>query len=107
MIHVIAFLHLRPGTRATFLETFRALTPLVRAESGCIEYGPAVDHAPFMGFQTPVGDDVVVVVEKWASPAALDTHITAPHMKAWGAQVDQMMTERVIHVFDPARPGER
>lgn len=106
MIHVIAFLHLRPGTRAAFLETFRALTPLVRAEPGCIEYGPVVDHAPFMGFQTPVGDDVVVVVEKWATPAALDSHIASPHMKAWGAQVDKMMAERAIHVFDPARPGE-
>lgn len=103
MIHVIAFLHLRPGARTAFLETFRALTPLVRAVAGCIEYGPVVDHAPFMGFQTPVGDDVVAVVEKWVSAAALDVHIVAPHMKAWGAQVDQMMTRRVIHVFDPSR----
>lgn len=103
MIHVIAFLHLRPGTRAAFLETFRDLTPLVRAEPGCIEYSPAVDHAPYMGFQSPVSDDVVVVVEKWASAAALDTHIEAAHMKTWGAKVGQMMIRRVIHVLDPVR----
>jgi quinol monooxygenase YgiN len=102
MIHVIAFLHVRPGTRAKFLETFRALTPLVRAEAGCIEYGPAVDHGPFLGFQSPVGDEVVVVVEKWSSPAALEAHITAPHMKTWGAEIEGMMTKRIIHVFDPA-----
>src|SRR5688572_8028266 len=103
MIHVIAFLHLRPGVRADFLATFRELTPLVRAESGCIEYAPAVDHAPFMGFQSPIGDDTVMVVEKWASPAALDAHISAPHMKAWGAKVEGMMTGRTIHVMDPVR----
>lgn len=104
MIHVIAFLHLRAGVRSAFLETFRELTPLVRAEAGCLEYTPVVDHAPYMGFQSPVSDDVVVVVEKWASPAALDAHIGAPHMKAWGAKVDQMMTGRIIHVLDPIRP---
>lgn len=102
MIHVVALLQLHPGKRAEFLATFRALTPLVRAEAGCIEYAPAVDHAPFMGFQSPVGDDTIVVVEKWASPAALDAHIVAPHMKAWGAVVEPMMTRRTIHVFDPA-----
>ena len=101
MIHVIAFLHLHPGKREEFLATFRALGPLVRAEAGCIEYAPAVDHAPFMGFQGPIGDDTVVVVEKWASPAALDAHIEAPHMKAWGAKVSGMMTHRTIHVLDP------
>jgi quinol monooxygenase YgiN len=103
MIHVIAFLHLRPGARAAFLETFRDLTPLVRAEAGCLEYAPAVDHAPYMGFQSPVSDDVVVVVEKWSSAAALDAHIEAAHMKVWGAKVDVLMTRRVIHVLDPAR----
>lgn len=102
MIHVIAFLHVRPGTRAEFLATFRALTPLVRAEAGCIEYGPAVDHGPFLGFQSPVGDDVVVVVEKWSSTAALEAHIAAPHMKAWGAEVEGMLTQRIIHVLDPS-----
>lgn len=103
MIHVIAFLHLRAGVRAEFLGTFRELTPLVRAEAGCLEYTHAVDHAPYMGFQSPVSDDVVVVVEKWAGPAALDAHIAAPHMKTWGAKVEQMMTRRVIHVLDAVR----
>ena len=101
MIHVIAFLHLHPGKRDEFLATFKALTPLVRAEAGCLEYAPAVDHAPFMGFQGPIGDDTIVVVEKWASPAALDAHIEAPHMKAWGKVVAGMMTHRTIHVLDP------
>lgn len=103
MIHVIAFLHLRSGVRAEFLESLRELVPLVRAEAGCLEYTPAVDHAPYMGFQSPVSDDVVAVVEKWASPAALDAHLGAPHMQKWGARVEGMMTRRIIHVLDPVR----
>lgn len=102
MIHVIAFLHLRPGVLREFLATFHDLVPKVRAEAGCLEYSPAIDHAPFMGFQIPVGDEVVVVVERWASPAALEAHIEAPHMKAWGKAVEGMMTRRQIHVLDPA-----
>lgn len=101
MIHVIAVLYLKTGVRAQFLETLRELTPKVRAEAGCIEYIPAVDHAPFMGFQSPVGDDVVVVIEKWASPAALDAHLEMPHMKVWGKLVEEMMAHRVIRVLDP------
>lgn len=101
MIHVIAFLHLHPGRRDEFLATLRDLTPLVRAEAGCLEYTPAVDHAPFMGFQSPIGDDTVIVVEKWANPAALDAHIEAPHMKAWGKRVAALMSRRTIHVLDP------
>lgn len=101
MIHVIAFLRVDPATRAAFLTTFADLTPKVRAESGCIEYTPAVDHAPFLGFQHPVGDDTVVVVEKWASPKALEAHLDAPHMKAWGKEVAGMLLERVIRIMDP------
>jgi quinol monooxygenase YgiN len=104
VIHVIAFLHLRPGAREKFLATLHDLTPKVRAESGCLEYAPAVDHAPFMGFQLPVGEDVVVVVERWTNPSALEAHIEAPHMKAWGKVVEGMMTHRTIHVLDPV-PG--
>ncbi len=34
MIHVIATIELNPGTREAFLEEFRKLVPLVRAEAG-------------------------------------------------------------------------
>ena len=43
MIHVIATIDLVEGQRAAFLKEFHALVPLVRAEAGCLEYGPAID----------------------------------------------------------------
>ncbi len=43
MIHVIAAIELAPGTREAYLAVFRKRIPDVRAEKGCIEYGPAID----------------------------------------------------------------
>ncbi|MEI6367936.1 MAG: antibiotic biosynthesis monooxygenase family protein, partial [Planctomycetota bacterium] len=40
MIHVIATIELAPGTRETYLTAFRKIISDVRAEKGCIEYGP-------------------------------------------------------------------
>ena len=43
MIHVIAEIEIREGTREAFLKEFRRIVPIVRDEDGCIEYGPATD----------------------------------------------------------------
>ena len=43
------------------------------------------------------GDDTFVVVEKWASLAALQAHAAAPHMKAYAASVKDLMAKRVIN----------
>ena len=45
MIVVLASIELNGGKREEFLAEFRRLVPLVRAEKGCIEYFPSVDHA--------------------------------------------------------------
>ena len=45
MIHVIATIELAPGSRDAFLAEFGKLIPDVKAEAGCIAYGPAVGAA--------------------------------------------------------------
>jgi len=100
MIHVIAIITAKPGMREALLKEFRALLPAVRAEKGCIEYGPAVD-ADMGGFQTKVGADGFVVVEKWESLDTLKAHAAAPHMAAYGAKTKDMIASRVIHVLTP------
>ena len=82
MIVVLASIELNGGKREEFLAEFRRLVPLVRAEKGCIEYFPSVDHATHLPVQGPLRDEVVVVVEKWESVAALEAHLIAPHMMA-------------------------
>ena len=102
MIHVIAFITAHPGKRAALLAEFRKIIPLVHAEAGCIEYGPAVDTEGMGGFQTKFGPDTFVVMEKWESPAALKAHAAAPHMKDYGARAKDLIAGRVIHVLSPA-----
>ena len=101
MIHVIAVITAKPGMRDAILQEFRANMPAVRAEQGCIEYGPAID-AEGMGFQTPFGPDTFVVIEKWESADALKAHAAAPHMAAYAAKTRDMTANRVIHVLSPA-----
>ncbi len=101
MIHVLAVVTAKPGMRDSILQHFRANVPAVRAEDGCIEYGAAIDAQDALAFQTRFGADTFVVVEKWASMAALKAHAAAPHMAAYGAKTKEMIASRVIHILSP------
>jgi quinol monooxygenase YgiN len=102
MIHVVAIITAKPGLRESVLEAFRANIPAVRAEEGCIEYGPAIDAEGLGSFQTKFGTDSFVVIEKWRDVAALKAHAAAPHMAAYAAKVKDMLAGRVVHVLSPA-----
>jgi quinol monooxygenase YgiN len=102
MIHVLAIITAKPGQRDAVLEALRANMPAVHAEEGCIEYGPAIDAHGIGPVQTQLGPDSFVVVEKWESPAALEAHLKAPHMQAYGARTRPLIASRVIHVLSPA-----
>jgi quinol monooxygenase YgiN len=101
VVHVLAFITAKPGMRDRILEAFRANTPAVHAEDGCIEYTATVDHDGAGEIQTRLGDDTFVVVEKWASLDALKAHAAAPHMAAYAARTKEMIASRVIHVLSP------
>ena len=102
MIHVIATIELTPGTRKAFLDVFRKLIPDVRAEKGCLEYGPAIDSQTDLSIQAKVGPDKVVVMEKWEDIAALKAHSVAPHMDAYRVNVKDYVLGVHLLVLDPA-----
>jgi quinol monooxygenase YgiN len=102
MIHVVAVITAKPGQRESILAHFRANVPAVRAEQGCIEYGPAVDAENALPFQTKCGPDTFLVIEKWESMEALKAHAAAPHMAAYGAKTKEFIASRVIHILQPA-----
>jgi quinol monooxygenase YgiN len=102
MIHVIATVELAPGTREKFLAEFRKIIPAVRAEAGCIEYGPAIDAEADIPIQFKVGADKVVVIEKWETVAALKAHGVAPHMQAYRARVKDFVKGMELRVLAPA-----
>jgi quinol monooxygenase YgiN len=99
MIHVVAFLTAKPGQRGAVLDALRDNLASVRAEDGCIEYGAALDAD---ASPAKFGDDVIVVLEKWATPEALAAHAAAPHMKAYAAATRHLIERRAIHVLTPA-----
>lgn len=105
MIHVIAIITALPGQRAQVLEAFNANVPAVRAEDGCIEYGAVVDAPGMPAAFAAFGADTFVVVEKWATMAALQAHAVAPHMKAYGSLTKPLLVSRTIHVLEPVPAG--
>jgi quinol monooxygenase YgiN len=102
MIHVLAMITTKPNQRAAVLALFNANVPAVHAETGCIEYGAAIDSENPLPFQTAFGPDTFVVVEKWESMEALKAHAAAPHMVAYGKATKDLLANRVIHVLSPA-----
>jgi quinol monooxygenase YgiN len=102
VIHVIATVELAPGTREAFLVEFRRIVPLVRAEAGCLDYGPTIDLPTGIAVQSPVRDNVVTVVESWESLDALRAHTVAPHMQEYRARVKDYVIRVQIQVLQPA-----
>jgi quinol monooxygenase YgiN len=101
VIHVIATIRTAAGRREEFLEAFGALVPLVRAEAGCLEYGPAIDWDADIAGASSVRPDVVTVVEKWETPAALQAHLAAPHVVRYRERVKDLVTGLEIRVLRP------
>ncbi len=102
MIVVLAEIDLQPGTRAAFLEEFRKILADVRAEDGCIEYGPTVDAVTDLTNQTLLGEDRAMIVEKWRDAAALKAHLAAPHMVAYRPRVKDYVKSTKLTVLESA-----
>ncbi len=101
MIHVIANIELKPGTRDAYLAVFRGLVPKVRAEAGCIEYGPTADARTDIRAQLPFRENVITIVEKWESLAALGAHLAAPHMADYRAAVKDLVVKVTLQILEP------
>ena len=102
MIHVVATITLKPGVQAAYLEVFAWLTPLVRAEVGCVEYQATTDVPTTIAVQDPPRPDVVTVIEKWATLDALYAHGTMPHMNEYRAKVKDYVAGVKLQVTEPA-----
>jgi quinol monooxygenase YgiN len=101
VIYVVATAELKPGTREAFLREFHRNVPNVRAEKGCIEYGPTVDIQSGIKTQIPLREHVVTVVEKWESLEALQAHVVAPHMAAYRERVKDFVVRVSLQVLEP------
>lgn len=102
MICVIATIEIKPNKRQEYLDIFNAMVPAVRAEDGCMEYGPTVDAETDISRQMPMRDNVVTVLEKWASLDALRAHLTAPHMAEYKQATADIVVGLELQILTPA-----
>ncbi len=102
MLHVIATVELKAGTRDAYLAELKAVTAAVRAEDGCIQYEAAAPIATDISTSKTVDPNVVVILEKWRDLAALKAHLGAPHMAVYREKVKGMRSGMTIQVLEPA-----
>jgi quinol monooxygenase YgiN len=102
MIRVIATIELVDGRRDAFLKIFHALVPKVRAEKGCLDYGPMVDVPTNISAQPAVRPNVVTIVEAWESTEALETHLLTPHMLDYRKAVADLVARVALQILAPA-----
>ncbi len=102
MIHVLATIELKPGKSEDFLKRVYQLVPKVRAEKGCLEYGPAIDAVTGLKAQIPLGENFVVIIEKWGELKDLEAHLTAPHMTEYRQEIKDMVAGTKLQVLRPA-----
>jgi quinol monooxygenase YgiN len=102
MIFVVATIELAEGKRNDFLKRVHQLVPQVRAEKGCMEYGPAIDVSTGIKAQLPLRENVVVMMEKWEDLKSLEAHLTAPHMLKYREDVKSMVAGTKLQVLQPA-----
>ena len=102
MIHVVATIKVKPGTREKFLGILKANVPTVLTEKGCIAYAPAVDVESGIPVQVDLRPDVVTLVEAWESLDDLGAHLKAPHMLAYREKVKDIVKNISLHVLTPA-----
>lgn len=101
MIHVLAQVETVPGHRDDFLAEFAQVAVLVRQEAGCIEYGAAVDTPTGIPVQNLMGENTVLIIEKWDSVEHLKAHLVAPHMTDYRVRIKPHVQSVRLQVLEP------
>lgn len=101
MIHVLAQVETTNGHRSDFLAEFAKVAILVRQEAGCIEYGAAIDTATDIPVQQKLGENAVMIVEKWDSVDHLKAHLVAPHMTEYRVRIKPFVQSVRLQVLEP------
>jgi len=98
MIHVTAQITVKPGMVPTFLREFRDLSRLVRQEPGCLDYFPCLDAKTVIDGQER-NPNCVVIIEKWASVATLESHLRVGHMRSFQERVKDIVEDVQLKIL--------
>jgi quinol monooxygenase YgiN len=72
-VNILVHIEVMQGKAKEQIEAYKRLKPLVLAEPGCIQYQLLSDEH---------NENKFILIEKWASQAALDAHDITEHMLA-------------------------
>lgn len=87
-----------PGRIEEGLAAFSQVAVPTHAEPGCLAYALHRD---------PSDPDRIVLVERWASRAALDEHLASAHLVAFRQSSADLWAEpAVVVVLDPVAAGD-
>lgn len=101
MVVVVASIRVKRGKETEFLEIFRENVPKVVAEQGCLEYFPTVDCDAGLPVQK-LDAQMVTIIEKWQSLAALHDHLASPHMLDYREKVKDLVEDVSLKVLTEA-----
>ncbi len=86
-----------PSNRDAAIEAARKVMAATREEPGCLEYTISADVDDPGRF---------VILERWASPEALEAHFATPHMAEFQAAMGGLGVRRVdVKRYDVAQEG--
>jgi quinol monooxygenase YgiN len=95
---VVATFKVAPGRGEDALAALRSVTEATHAEAGCLTY------ALHRGADDP---DTLVMVEKWTSRVALDSHMQQPYVADLGARAAELLAEPpAIVILEPEVAGD-
>ena len=101
MIHVIATVELVEGKRDEYLHEFKKVIPDVRAEVGCLEYGPASDVVTDIPVQEAVKQNAVTIIERWTDVQALKAHLKTNHMRVYREATKSVVKNLTVRILEP------
>lgn len=81
---IIASFTAKPGQKQRLHDELVAMIAPSLAEDGCIAYQPFADAS---------SADRMIIIEEWASSAALDHHFSLPHFKHIAQVLDEILAE--------------
>ena len=92
-LHVVATIPAKPEAVDALRAALQTLVTATRAEDGCLSYDL---------FESVAAPGTFVTLERWTDQAALDAHMTTPHIAAALAAADGALSGDIaIHPLVP------
>lgn len=101
MINVIATVQVKEGKRSEFINLFKTIVPLVKAEKGCIDYFPTIDLPTDLPPQD-INENEVTIIERWQSLDHLMAHLGTKHMAEHMEKEKELVEKASIKILQEA-----